>query len=65
VGSYYNLELSPDDSTVEAYIRVSQACLAKGDFLANNTTAGIQTLVSHVSAFVDYRKGAAQPTTLA
>ncbi|WWC60056.1 uncharacterized protein I303_102619 [Kwoniella dejecticola CBS 10117] len=48
VGSYYNLELSPDDPSVEDYLGVSKACLAKGDFLANNTTAGVQTL--HIMA---------------
>ncbi|WWC87440.1 uncharacterized protein L201_002329 [Kwoniella dendrophila CBS 6074] len=48
MGAYYNLELAPDDSSVEDYVGVSQACLAKGDFLANNTTAGVMTL--HIMA---------------
>nr|XP_019044409.1 hypothetical protein I302_07693 [Kwoniella bestiolae CBS 10118]OCF23339.1 hypothetical protein I302_07693 [Kwoniella bestiolae CBS 10118] len=55
VGSYYNLELTPDDSSVEDYIRISQACLAKGDFLANNTTAGVQTLVASMCTYTSHR----------
>lgn len=45
IGSYYNLELPPDDSTVEEYLKLSQCCLSKADFMARNTMAGIQTLV--------------------
>jgi hypothetical protein len=45
MGSYYNLELPPDDSSVEEYLELSRSCLAKGDFLANNTIAALQTLV--------------------
>jgi hypothetical protein len=46
MGSYYSLEVAPDDSSVEEYLTLSQACLSKADFLSNNTIAGIQTLVS-------------------
>jgi hypothetical protein len=46
MGSYYSLEVTPDDSSVEEYLTLSRACLSKADFMANNTIAGIQTLVS-------------------
>lgn len=46
MGSYYNLELPPDDSSVEDYVQLSRCCLAKADFLSRNTIAAVQTLVS-------------------
>ncbi|OCF32109.1 hypothetical protein I316_06265 [Kwoniella heveanensis BCC8398] len=48
MGAYYNLELPPDDSLVDDYLLVAQNCLSKGDFLSNNTLAGVQTL--HIMA---------------
>ncbi|KAI5480145.1 hypothetical protein MNV49_001805 [Pseudohyphozyma bogoriensis] len=45
MGSYYNLELPPDDSSVEECLKISKCCLAKGDFMANNTISAIQSLL--------------------
>ncbi|RSH94924.1 hypothetical protein EHS25_000008 [Saitozyma podzolica] len=55
MGSYYNLELPPDDSSVEEYLELSRSCLAKGDFLANNTIAALQTLhiMAHLQLSMD------------
>ena len=45
MGSYYNLELPPDDSSIEDCLKISKCCLAKGDFMANSTISAVQTLV--------------------
>ncbi|WVQ84767.1 hypothetical protein IAT38_006924 [Cryptococcus sp. DSM 104549] len=45
MGAYYNLELPPDDPSIEEYLSMAKMCLAKGDFLSNNTMSGLQTLI--------------------
>lgn len=47
MGTLYNLELAPNDSSAEEYFAMSKTCLAKGNFMVHNTLAGVQTLVSH------------------
>ncbi|WVQ84771.1 hypothetical protein IAT38_006928 [Cryptococcus sp. DSM 104549] len=58
MGSYYNLELPPDDPSIEEYLALSKMCLAKGDFMANNTISGLQTLLimTHLLLYVDCGK---------
>ncbi|WOO86263.1 putative transcriptional regulatory protein [Vanrija pseudolonga] len=48
MGTYFNLELPPDDPGVEDYLNLSQCCLAKADFITKHTLAGVQTL--HIMA---------------
>jgi hypothetical protein len=44
-GTYYNLELASDDSSIDDYLKASKLCLAKGNFLESNTIPALQTLV--------------------
>jgi hypothetical protein len=46
MGTLYNLELAPNDSSAEEYFALAKTCLAKGNFMVHNTLAGVQTLVS-------------------
>ncbi|KAL1404878.1 hypothetical protein Q8F55_008489 [Vanrija albida] len=48
MGTYFNLELPPDDPGVDDYLKLSQCCLAKADFITKHTLAGVQTL--HIMA---------------
>ena len=45
MGALHNLELLPDDSVAGDYLQLAKTCLVKGDFMTNNTIAGVQTLV--------------------
>ena len=44
-GIIFNIELPMNDPTAEAMLRLSEQALVRGDFLSNNTIAGLQTLV--------------------
>ncbi|OCF30850.1 hypothetical protein I317_05061 [Kwoniella heveanensis CBS 569] len=44
LGALHSLELRPNDPAADNYCKLSQACLAKGDFLVHTTLAGVQTL---------------------
>lgn len=44
-GTMFNIEMANDDSSVEEWLQLSERALVKGDFLSNNTVAGLQTLV--------------------
>ena len=46
MGALHNLELPPDDPTAGEYLALSRDALEAGDFIINNTIAGVQTLVS-------------------
>lgn len=46
MGALHNLELPPDDISAEEYLLSSEDCLARGQFMNNNTVPGVQTLVS-------------------
>ncbi|KFZ02024.1 hypothetical protein V500_00474 [Pseudogymnoascus sp. VKM F-4518 (FW-2643)] len=43
-GAMFNIEMANDDSSVEEWLQLSERALVKGDFLSNNTVAGLQTL---------------------
>lgn len=45
MGALHNLELPPDDHSAEEYLALSRDALEAGDFMINNTMAGVQTLV--------------------
>lgn len=45
MGTLHNLELPPNDESAEEYLGLAKGCLMKGDFLNNNTIAGVRTLV--------------------
>lgn len=45
MGVLHNLEVGPNDPLGEEYLSLAKACLVKGDFLKNNTIAGVQSLV--------------------
>jgi len=46
MGALHNLELPPDDHSAGEYLALSRDALEAGDFIINNTLAGVQTLVS-------------------
>ena len=45
-GTMFNIETADNDSSAEELLHLSERALVKGDFLSNNTVAGLQTLVS-------------------
>lgn len=44
-GTLFNLEMPNIDSSAEDWLHLSERALVKGNFLASNTIAGVQTLV--------------------
>lgn len=44
-GTVYNIEMPTDDPSAEEWQHLSEMALVKGNFLSNNTIAGVQTLV--------------------
>lgn len=46
MGALQNLELSPDDALAHEFMLLAKTCLHKGNFMVQNTIAGVQTLVS-------------------
>jgi hypothetical protein len=46
-GTMFNIEMPNCDSSAEEWLRLSERALVKGEFLSNNTLAGLQTLVSY------------------
>ena len=51
MGSYYNLELPPDDPVAEEYLEKANICLTKFDFMAHHSMPVVQTLVSGLSRY--------------
>lgn len=53
-GTAYNIELPNDDPSAEEWQHLSEMALVKGDFLSNNTIAGVQTLhiMAHKNLYV-------------
>jgi hypothetical protein len=49
-GTLYNIEIPHYDASAEDWLRLSELALVKGNFLSNNTIAGLQTLVSSDAA---------------
>jgi hypothetical protein len=45
-GTMFNIEMPNCDSSAQEWLRISERALVKGEFLSNNTVAGLQTLVS-------------------
>ncbi|KAF2829606.1 hypothetical protein CC86DRAFT_285630 [Ophiobolus disseminans] len=43
-GNVFNIEIASDPTVSEELLRLSELALVKGDFLSNNTVAGVQTL---------------------
>ncbi|KAM0746216.1 hypothetical protein T439DRAFT_140567 [Meredithblackwellia eburnea MCA 4105] len=58
VGAYYNLELQPGDPSVEEYLKISKAALAKGDVMATNTMNALKTMfiMAHLHLSLDSGK---------
>ncbi|EPE06816.1 hypothetical protein F503_03243 [Ophiostoma piceae UAMH 11346] len=52
-GTAYNIELPNDDPSAEEWQHLSEMALVKGDFLSNNTIAGVQTL--HIMAHKNFQ----------
>lgn len=48
-GTIFNIEMPYYDSSAEEWLHLSERALVKGEFLSNNTVAGVQTLVSPLS----------------
>ena len=44
-GTMFNIETADNDSSAEELLHLSESALVRGDFLSNNTVAGLQTLV--------------------
>lgn len=45
-GTLFNLEMPNVDPSAEDHVKIAERALVKGRFMANNTIAGVQTLVS-------------------
>ncbi|XAO22860.1 hypothetical protein I312_104172 [Cryptococcus bacillisporus CA1280] len=45
MGARYSMEFTLDEGPGAEYLPLAKACLAKGDFMAHNTLAGVQALV--------------------
>ncbi|KIR32977.1 hypothetical protein I352_04916 [Cryptococcus deuterogattii MMRL2647] len=45
MGARYSMEFTLDEAPGAEYLPLAKACLAKGDFMAHNTLAGVQALV--------------------
>ncbi|XEV01060.1 hypothetical protein FSHL1_006347 [Fusarium sambucinum] len=54
-GTIFNIEMPNCDSSVEKWLRLSERALVKGEFLSNNTLAGLQTLhlMAHLQLHLD------------
>nr|XP_018266019.1 uncharacterized protein I303_02397 [Kwoniella dejecticola CBS 10117]OBR88177.1 hypothetical protein I303_02397 [Kwoniella dejecticola CBS 10117] len=57
MGTLQNLELPPNDPTADEYLSLAKGCLTKGDFLNNNTIAGVQTLIIMAHYLLETEKG--------
>ena len=57
LGTVHSLEVSPNDPSSEVYLGLAKRCLAKGDFMRNNTTAGVQALNIMGHFYLDMEKG--------
>ncbi|WWC67436.1 uncharacterized protein I206_101344 [Kwoniella pini CBS 10737] len=57
MGTLQNLELPPNDPTANEYLSLAKGCLTKGDFLNNNTIAGVQTLIIMAHYLLETEKG--------
>jgi hypothetical protein len=57
MGALHNLELPPDDHTAEEYLALSRDALDAGDFMINNTIAGVQTLSIMAHYHLETEKG--------
>lgn len=45
-GTMFNIEMPNCDPSAEEWLHLSERAMVKGEFLSNNTLAGLQTLVS-------------------
>lgn len=45
-GTMFNIEMPHYDPSIKHWLHLSERALVKGDFISNNTVAGLQTLVS-------------------
>ncbi|CAK7207518.1 hypothetical protein SEUCBS139899_010328 [Sporothrix eucalyptigena] len=52
-GTDYNIEMPADDPSAEEWQHLSEMALVKGNFLSNNTLAGVQTL--HIMAHKNFQ----------
>ncbi|KIL92314.1 hypothetical protein FAVG1_04723 [Fusarium avenaceum] len=54
-GTMFNIEMPNCDSSAEEWLRISERALVKGEFLSNNTVAGLQTLhlMAHLQLHLD------------
>ncbi|OCF31477.1 hypothetical protein I316_06879 [Kwoniella heveanensis BCC8398] len=57
MGALHNLELPPDDTSAEEYLLSSEDCLARGQFMNNNTVPGVQTLIIMAHYHLETDKG--------
>ncbi|WRT65255.1 uncharacterized protein IL334_002198 [Kwoniella shivajii] len=57
MGTLQNLELPPNDPTADEYLALAKGSLTKGDFLNNNTIAGVQTLIIMAHYLLETEKG--------
>lgn len=48
-GTTYNIEMAYDAVAAERWLHLSEAALVRGDFLSNNTVAGLQTMVCNLA----------------
>ncbi|VUC36500.1 unnamed protein product [Clonostachys rosea] len=54
-GTMFNIEMPNFDSSAEDWLHLAERALVKGDFLSNNTLAGVQTLhlMAHLHLHLD------------
>ncbi|WVQ68695.1 uncharacterized protein L199_006904 [Kwoniella botswanensis] len=57
MGALHNLELRPDDASAAEYMLCSEDCLTKGNFMTNNTVAGVQTVIIMAHYHLETDKG--------
>ncbi|OCF39133.1 hypothetical protein I317_07074 [Kwoniella heveanensis CBS 569] len=57
MGTLQNLELPLHDPSANEYLAYAKGCLTKGDFMNNNTIAGVQTLIIMAHYLLETEKG--------
>lgn len=57
MGALHNPDLPPHDPSAEHHLAAARWCLVKGDFIGNNTIAGLQALVIMAHYHLETEKG--------
>ncbi|TXT11220.1 hypothetical protein VHUM_01971 [Vanrija humicola] len=57
MGALHNPDLPPHDPSAEHHLTAARWCLVKGDFIGNNTIAGLQALIIMAHYHLETEKG--------